>query len=294
MLYICHVISPQLTVHSHKRKEAQRRMERGSVAADIEFAYFTLYNSTSVHKYRWKTEEWEELPPSPYSDSGLVIIDGELTAVGGWDRSSKLCTKTLYTLRQGQWVKRNHTMDTEFEHSSPAVVSTPDGNRILVIGGWGSWDGTNENTRVWTTTVELFHVERKGWYKLTNLPQAPTWPSATICGNQIHVIGSNGIGYSSSLQGLISSNQLKWRPLPQLPVTLSTAATLGGQLIIVGGEQGESKVNSIHQLMDGKWVVIGSMTNGRRDSFVVTPPNMMLIVGGLYEDSTSVEECVVV
>ena len=256
-------------------------MYRGSATTDDQFAYFTPGGFNLVYSYQWSTEKWEGLPPSPCRESGLVIIDGELTAVGGRDGSSS--TNELFTLRQGQWVEHYPPMNTG--RSSPAVVSTSDGNYIVVIGGSVGVG--------WTATVELFHVSSRRWYELTNLPQALTLPSATISGNEVHVIGHHGtgIGYSFSLQAIESiSHSIAWTPLPQLPVKLSTAATLSGQLVIVGGSQ----VNSIHQLLDGQWwVKIGSMSSGRERCLVVSPsPDKMMIVGGYGE--ASVEECVVV
>ena len=291
------MISPQLTVQCHKKKTAPRVMERGSAITDDQFAYFTPDGYNSVYSYQWNTEEWKELPPSPYQDSGLVIIDEELTAVGG---DNGFCrTNKLFTLRQCRWVEQYPPMNTE--RSSPAVVSTLDANYIVVIGGYvGDWTTT--------VTVELFHVRSRRWYELTDLPQGLTLPSATICDNQIYVIGHDGTGYLCSLQALPSSardqpitsqsisNILTWTPtpLPQLPVQWSTAATLCGQLVIVGGGRHGSSVNSIHQLMDGQWVKIGSMSSGREKCLVVTPsPDKMMIVRG-YGGGDSVEECVVV
>ena len=293
MYITCHVISTQLTVQCHKKKTAPRGMKRGSATTDDQFAYFTPYDYNLVYRYKWSTEKWEELPPSPYDNPKLVIIDGELTAVGGREGFYR-CTDKLFTLRQDQRVKHYPPMNTA--HSSPAVVSTSDDNYIVVIGGNGVGG--------WTATVELFHVRSRRWYELTNLPQALTLPSATICGNEVHVIGTDGDGYSCSLQELLSSDQptvsqstshmITWTPLPQQPVMQSTAATLCGQLAIVGGWLGWSPVNSIHQLLDGQWVKIGSMFSGRSKCLVVTPsPDKMIIVSG-YAGADSVEECVVV
>ena len=279
------MISPQLTVQCHKKKRAPCGMERGSATTDDQFAYFTPWGSNSIYRYQSSTEKWEE-PPSPYRDSGLVIIDGELTAVGGYGFNNK-----LFTLRQGQWVEHYPPMNTA--RFSPAVVSTSDGNYIVVIGGGSAG---------WTATVELFHVRSRRWFEVTNLPQSLSRPSATICGNEVHVIG-HGTGYSCSLQALLSSDQpitpqlisrmITWTPLPQLPVTRSTAATLCGHLVIVGGIQGGSYVNSIHQLLDGQWVKIGFMSSGRERCLVVSPsPDKIMIVGGVGR--SSVEECVVV
>ena len=291
------MISPQLTVQCRDKKTAPCGMAGGSVTTDHQFAYFTPRLSNTVYSYQWSTEKWEQLPPCPYHDSALVIIDGSLTAVGGEKESffgSITYTKKLFTQRQGQWVQKYPPMNTA--RSSPAVVSTSDGDYIIVMGG-------DDGHYYWTNTVELFHVSSRRWYKLTDLPQPFTFPSATICGQQLNVINDDDNGYSYFLQALPSSDQpitsqsirhlISWTSLPRLPVTGSTAATLCGQLVIFGGRQSGSSVNSIHQLVDGQWVEIGFMSRGRRMCLVVSPsPDKMMIVGGLGEDS--VEECIVV
>ena len=258
----------------------------GSATTDGQFAYFTPLGSRSVYRYEWRREKWEELPSCPHSHFGLIIIDRKLTAVGGYDGSR---TNKLLTLRQKKWVEEYPPMNTV--RSSPAVVSTSDGEYLIVIGGYV--DG-------WIATVELFQVKSRRWYKLTDLPQPFAFPSATICGDQLNVIGEDANGYSCSLQALSSSDQpitspltLSWKPLPPLPVTYSIAATLCGQLVVVGGERRDgSSVNSIHQLVHGQWVEIGSMATGRSSCLVVSPsPDKIIIVGG---DGNIVEECIVV
>ena len=267
-------------------------MIRGSATADDQFAYFAEGDSLLVFRYILHTSKWEKLTNTNRRNSGLVIIEDELTAVGG-DRS-----KQLFTLQEGQWVEHYPPMNTQ--HSSPAVVSTSDGNFIVVIG----------NSDDWTTEVELFHVKTREWYELTNLPPPLRLPSATICGNQLHVIGYDGAGASCSLQGLPPSDQpiisqsilnaLTWTPLPELPVEDSTAATLCGQLVTVGGEQtnpdGKSRIQDfIHQLIDGQWVKIGSMFSCRERCLVVNlTPDQMIIVGGFeagFKRSDGVEVC---
>ena len=273
-------------------------MRRGSATTDHQFSYFTPRGSNSVYSYQWSTEKWEELPPCPYRDSGLVIINGQLTAVGGEDGSRR--TNKLFTLRQSQWIEEYPPMNTA--RSTTTLVSSSDGEyNIIVIGGVVSrWFRDDD----WTATVELFQVSSRRWHKLKDLPQPLPRPSATICGNQLHVIGIDRNGYSCSLQALLSSDRpitsqsiphliLSWTSLPRLPVPYSTAATLSGQLVIIGGLQGLSEVKTIHQLLDGQWVEIGSMSCGRWVCLVVSPsPDKMMIVGGAGEDS--VEECITV
>ena len=293
------MISPQLTVQCHRKKTAPRGMTRGSATTDHQFSYFTPRGSNSVYSYQWSTEKWEELPPCPYQNSGLVIINGQLTAVGGDDgsrRTNKLFTFRHKLLRQRQWIEEYPPMNTA--RSMTTLVSSSDGEYIIVIGGYG--DG-------WTATVELFEVSSRRWHQLKDLPQPLPRPSATICGNQLHVIGRDGNGYSCSLQALLSSDRpitsqsiphlISWTSLPRLPVTYSTAATLSGQLVIIGGMQYGSTVKTIHQLLDGQWVEIGSMSCGRSECLVVSPsPDKMMIVGGWAFSGAqdSVEECITV
>ena len=149
-------------------------------------------------------------------------------------------------------------------------------------------------------------MKSRRWHQLTDLPQPLSLPSATICGDQLNVIGIDANGYSCSLSSLPSRDQpitspltLSWKPLPHLPVTQSTAATLCGQLVLIGGWQGGSPVNSIHQLVGGEWVKIGSMAGGRCHCLVVSPsPDKIIIVGGRnnpfqLRPIDEVEECLV-
>ena len=282
------MISHQLTVQCCQKKRAPCDMVRGSAATDGRFVYIAQAGSTSPYQYDCSTEEWMELRSCPYRNSGLAIIDSELTTVGGWDGAGR--TNRLFTLRQGKWVEVYPPMNTA--RSYPAVVSTSHGDYLIAIGGFDNG---------WTAAVELFQVKSRRWYKLTDLPQPLPHPSATICGDQLHVIGDDGYGYSCSLQSLPSNDRpitspltLSWEPLPPLPVTGSTAATLCGQLVLIGGLQGRSPVNYIHQLVEGQWVEIGSMTSGREWCLAVSlPPDRILIVGG-WGAGDSVEECVAV
>ena len=292
------MISHQLTVQCRQKKRAPCVMYRGSAATDGRFVYITAADSNSFYQYECSTEKWMQLPSCPYRESGLAIIDSELTTVGGLDGASRCTTNRLFTLRQGKWVEVYPPMNTA--HYSPAVVSTSDGDYLIAIGGWVSIGDR-------TATVELFQVKSRRWYKLTDLPQPLQGPSATICGDQLHVIGDNGKGYSCSLQSLPSNDRpitspltLSWKPLPPLRVKYSTVATLCGQLVLIGGLQGRSRVDSIRQLVEGQWVEIGSMTRRRSNCLAVSlSPDRILIVGGFgvmggAGAKDSVEECVAV
>jgi serine/threonine protein kinase len=286
---IPHYKQGKLTVQCHDKKTAPCGMRRGSATSDLQYAYFMPGDSRSVYRYEWSTEKWEKLPPCPYYDPTLVIIDGALTAVGGYDKGffSDTPTKKLFTLRQKRWVEELPPMKTA--RSNAAVVSASNGEYVLVIGGY-------DDDR-WTTTVELFQVKSRRWYTLSDVPNDLSSISATVCGNRVHVMGYSGDGYSCSLRDLSSTPTISWDPLPYLPVTRSTIATLSGQLVIVGGFQYDSSVNSIYQLVDEEWVKIGTMSGDRRMCFVFNPsPDKMMIVGGWRGSGPidSIEQCTAV
>ena len=276
----------QVTIQCYPKKTALCGMLKGSATADHQFAYITSHHSRDVYQYKWTTEEWTKLP---YRDSALVIINGELTAIGGYNLRD---TNKLFTLQQGQWVREYPPMYNE--RSRATAVSTSDGEFIVVIGG---------STKKWITSVELFRVSSRRWYRLTDLPKPIAEPSAAICGNQLHVMGEGDEdGFSCSLQALLSSDRptiqysmhVSWKSLPSLPVKYSTAATVCGQLVIIGGwSAGAGSVNSIHQCRDGQWVRIGSMTHSRWQCLAVSPSPEKLIVfggGGRVFNDNSVEE----
>ena len=266
-------------------------MMRGSAATDGRYVYIIPHDSFSLYQYECSTEKWMQLSSCPYRYSGLAIIDSELTTVGGEDEADR--TNRLFTLRQGKWVEEYPPMNTA--RSCPAVVSTSDGDYLIAIGGFVGDDDDE------TAAVELFQVKSRRWYKLTDLPQPLLHPSATIYGDLLHVMGDDRNGYSCSLQSLPSNDRpitspltLSWKPLPPLPVKNSTSATLCGQLVLIGGRQDMSSVNSIHQLVEGQWVEIGSMISGRSWSLAVSlSPDRILIVGG-WGAANSVEECAAV
>ena len=275
----------------HAKKSAPDKMKIGSATSDGQFAYFLPEDALSniVYRYEWSTEEWEKLPPCPYRGSALVVIDGTLTAVGGLN-TGKAGTEKLVTLRKNEWVEEHPPMNNA-RFNATAVV-TADGNHTLVIGGHG-------NDRA----VELYLVRHRRWFKLTSLPESLTHPQATICGNQLYVIGEYKDGYSCSLDSLPSatsqctSRMISWKALPCIPVYRPTVATLCGQLVIVGGQQHMYSVNSIYQLVLGEWVEIGCMSSKKKKCLVVnSPKDKLLIVGGQtgYTVTNTVEECVVV
>ena len=271
--------------------KAPREMSRGSATTFDQRAYFIACGSTSVYLYDLSTNKWEKLPLSRYCNSGLCVIDGCLTTVGGNNREQY--TNKLFTLEQEKWVEKYPPMHTA--RSWPAITSANNGDYLIVIGGL-----TDDCS--YTCVIELFTTKTRRWYKLTNLTEALPKPSATVCDDKLYVVGFSNKGYSCSLQNLPSGEEpnreqltypISWTQLPCLPVTGSTPATLSGELILIGGREGGLQGNSIHQLVNGKWVEIGTTSSGRYECLVIRKsPGELMIVGGKGAED-GVEDCVI-
>ena len=268
-------------------------MIRGSAAADHNYAYFGS-GSNEVYRYTISTDEWLRLPPCPHSYPALVIIDNELTAVGGYSGGISHTNK-VFTLRQGRWVEEYPPMSIARRSAACVGISNDHHMYIMVIGGVGVGGRT--------TAVELLNTHSRRWSTLTSLPKPFPLPSAVVCGDLVYVVGKNCV-YSYLLSALPDSTRPDkslqppiWTQIPHLPLYDSTPAILAGQLVCVGGRQGESGLSrrddSIHQLVDGQWVKIGSLSSARNLCLVVTPsPDRMLVVEG-YTESYSNSDSVV-
>ena len=266
-------------------------MMRGSATTDGQYIYVSSVGSNSIYSLKVDEDKWDKLPTCPYCNSGLVIVDGSLTAVGGEDA---FCySNRLYTLQGTQWVKSYRSMKTA--RASPAVVKTFDVRYIIVIGGHC---GSGQ-----IASVELMIVKTRRWYKLADLPQPLPSPSAIVSGDQIYVIGNDDKSYLCSLEALPPTDKpiasqsilrlITWTPLSPLPVIESTITAVAGQVVLIGGVCNKTPVNSIHQLVDGEWVGIGSMSSSRHSCLVANPkPSEMVALGGIGTP-TSVEKCVV-
>lgn len=268
-------------------------MVRGAAVVHHNAVYCISDESYTVHCYQPDEDKWQAHSQCPYCDTGLAIIDGLLTAVGGRDTFQQ--TNTLVSWRRQEWVEEFPSMNTA--RSGHAVVS--DGDYIIAIGG------DHE------TSVELFAISSKTWSTVASLPRPLNWITATLCGDDVYTMDCSGKAYSISLYSLISSQrmsasadpspELTWLPLPyDVPVCGSTLSSICRQVVAVGGlREDATATSSIHQLFNGKWVDIGCMDTARYDAIVaVLPEDRVVVVGGgdhlsVASSLTSVELAVV-
>ena len=270
------------------RGKAPQELARGAAVVDGNVAYFMHRNHPNwVCSYDSSTGMWSELPNFPNENSSLAIVKGLLTAIGG-DKNSVPDNKllTIPNDNSEKWVEQFPPMPTKRSHA--AVVSTKDN---LIVAG-----GKSESSQL--DTVEVMAVDTLVWSTAASLPHPYSWASATICGDQLYMLGGfdkDGARTKSVLTcsltkllwscGETSSDSVyMWRRIADVPVFKSTCAAVSGELVAVGGVDTERKtISAIHKYhpTTDSWDIISNMPTARTYCLVaVFPTNEMMVVGG--------------
>ena len=184
------------------------------------------------------------------------------------------------------------------KHYAASALCT--GTALIVAGGI---DDKYQKLKA----VEVLNTETGQWHTAPDLPEPLSHSSLTLCGDLIYILGglnkyrtSTNSVYSCSLNSLLSfpgskslgkhlvtqsSRDSIWNRVADLPVKASTAVTLHGQLLVIGGRESKVKPSTavhMYQPTTNSWEVISHMTTPRsRCLAAVLPDNQLMVVGGL-------------
>ena len=282
-----------------------REMVRGAAAVDGNIAYFSTTTSRTVYAYNSVTDDWRSLPKCPAQYFALAVIDGVLTAVGGFRSINP--TPDLYSLVAADamdagkkavegWAKVYPPMPTK--RGEAAVVCS---GRYLVVAG-GKLAVVSQIGGI-LKTVEMMDIVEKTWYSVSSLPKAIAEPSMTLCDDTLYLMGSwidddrSRSVFSCSLQDLIRSkcstsppsstrtSSFPWYRIADTPDFSSTAASLSSDVLLaVGGcDDEENSVTSVYRYdtARGYWKIVGNMATPRYRAVVaVVSGDTIIVVGG--------------
>ena len=154
-------------------------------------------------------------------------------------------------------------------------------------------------------TVEVMDTKTLVWSTVASLPHPYDRASATICGDQLYMLGGEDdkgrtksvltCSLTELLQSSSSSSSV-WQRVADVPAYRSTCAAVNGQLLAVGGCDKRFRATAaIHKYnpTTKSWDHISDMPTARLCCLVaVLPTNEMMAVGGgipPYRDSDKVE-----
>ena len=177
-------------------------------------------------------------------------------------------------------------------HSTAAVTT----NQHLIVAG-------GERRSVLTNTVEVMDIQALVWSTAASLPHPYSKASATICGDQLYMLGgfdkdgarTKSVLTCSLIELLQSCGEASldpvWHRIADVPVYESTCAAVNGELVAVGGVDAKGKTTSaVHKynLTTDSWDIISNMPTVRCWCLVaVLPTNEVMVVGGYTTTSIS-------
>ena len=266
--------------------------EEAASAVNGSVAYFLPGGSEEctvrVLAYDAVKDDWYKLPKCRKCDFSLAVVNNLLTAIGGKkpEYGHTTYTNSLLSLtdHDKKWTKHFPKMPTK--RSFPAVVCS---GKYLVVAG-GERQSPNNVVEVLDTKAPY------QWSTASSLPHPLSQATATLCGDQIYVVGgfdqdeaTSRSVFACSMAILFQFNgEVVWHSLAGVPATQSTYASLNGRLLAVGGkDSSKSRKSAIHayNTTTNSWEVIGHMpTPCSQCRVAVLPQNKLMVVGGRTQD----------
>ena len=279
-----------------KASDAPASMRRGAAASHSNMAYFNPWGSTALYCYESQQQQWRRLPDCPSENSALVMIEGRLTTVGGGEYGRP--TNSLASLtgedEDSKWVELFPRMPTARHH----LAAVCRGRNVIAAGGYG--DGGRR-----VSAVEILDTELRQWSSAASLPHPMSQASITVCEDLLYLLGGvdqNGRRtlsvLTSSITDLLHQQQetanqpAVWRCTADAPYYESTAVSVGGQLLAIGGEDEHGKSTSAIAAYDptsDSWQDMGHMATPQYRTLVAVLPSNQLIAAGGWEGDTKIE-----
>ena len=239
-----------------------------------------------IQVFNMKTNNWSRLPRYWYRYFAMTVINHNLTLVGGWcvgGVGGREVTNQLavYEPSSQQWTFPYKPMPTP--RHSPAVLMYD--IWLLVAGGYDA---------SWTVlaTVELFNTSTNQWLAASSLPTPCRLLTSAIVDNYGYLVMRSKQVFRVSLPDIVSQtvdqstskSPTLWCRLPDTPLKCSTAISLRGYLLAVGGshDNGTRRTDiHLYQPESEQWTKVGDLPNARDYcSCVVLPSGELLVTGG--------------
>jgi hypothetical protein len=287
-------------------RRAPCRMNRWyDAVVDGNTVYFRYQGTNQIYSYDVISDSWSQLPDCVHGSGSITVINGYLTTVGGGSFTN-YCSNALLSLtgkgRDRRWTKKFPPMPTRRR----STTSLCTGTALIVAGGLGG------SGRTVLATVEVMDTETHQWSTAADLPQPIYCGSATICGDQIYMLG--GISkdhdymksvYTCSVSTLLHScvkhtqperapsayKASVWKQLADLPIIRSTCESFHGRLLAISGKMDSGKYSTavhMYNSTTNSWEIISHMTTDRCDCFTaVFPVNRLMVVGGTTDGGST-------
>ncbi|XP_036945433.1 kelch-like protein diablo isoform X1 [Acanthopagrus latus] len=216
--------------------------------------------SREMWRYDPCFDSWIEMAPMNVarSELGLVMLDGFVYAVGGWEGRSRLDSVECYNPHTNSW---QFTESVKMAVTSPAVVAL-DG-LLYVTGGAVLEDGDG------TDLAQVYNPKTSVWTEVAPMQIARSGSAACTLKGKLYVIG----GWHASTENTdkvecYNPKTNQWTmcaPMKERRYRPG-AAVVDGKIYVLGGEEGWDRYHdTIERYCDetDMWEIVGEMPTSR-------------------------------
>ncbi|XP_016114973.1 kelch-like protein 17 [Sinocyclocheilus grahami] len=216
--------------------------------------------SREMWRYDPCFDSWSEMAPMNVarSELGLVMLDGYVFAVGGWEGRSRLDSVECYNPQTNTW---QFMESVKMAVTSPAVVAL-DG-LLYVTGGAVLEDGDGTNL------AQAYNPKTCVWTEVAPMQIARSGSAACILKGKIYVIG----GWHASTENTDKVESYdpktnKWTmcaPMKERRYRPGVAV-VDGKIYVLGGEEGWDRYHdTIERYCEesDSWEIVGEMPTSR-------------------------------
>ena len=165
----------EMTLNWRDGGKAPLEMYRGAAVVDGDMAYF-FHKYGDICSYDSCSKKWRKLPKCTHIFCSLAIVNGQLTAIGGYIMPDYEATNKLLSLQQAGWKEMFPPMPTK----RSSVIAATTEEHLIVAGGCRD---------ISLTTVEVMDTRALLWSAVASLPHRYPYhrTSVTICGDQLYM-----------------------------------------------------------------------------------------------------------
>ena len=177
-----------ITLRWREGKRAPCKMSKNfDTVVDGNTVYIRYGESVKIYSYDVTSDSWCQLPDCVRADGSITITNGWLTTIGGYYHcvSNELFSLTGEGSNR-KWTEKFPPMPTERSDTSALCTKTS----LVVAGGMGEVG--------MLSTVEVMNTENHQWSTAADLPQPIYCASATVCGDQLYMLGGVNKHYSDT------------------------------------------------------------------------------------------------
>ena len=252
----------------------------------------------SCFSYDIISKQWKELPPMGHYYCTLLMCNGDLNAIGGYNSKSREISPKVFTYLEdsNKWVSIYPDMLTA--KVKPGVAEYL-GNMIVSGGCVGKNCITN--------SIEILNCKQKPFLWKTCAVQLPVemWNlNLVVHKDYLYIVGFSGLNYTngdmyripadavmiSSLAPTRSSNY--WISLPAMPHIRPGVVCVGSLLMAMGGSKSHKVLSEIlsFDTINLVWKKIGALTSVRADVAVCALSNTTIMAVGGYSKGGGYKE----